>query len=204
MNNAHVFIFKCSETDRTFRGNRHHSSSGSAVNHGQVQYVQPVKLVAHGAPIAAVPLGNNYQPPRTTTHQSSYNAPKPQYGPPKRPSTGYGAPSYTPSAYDAPKPSYNAPSYEAPKPSYGAPSYEAPKAPSYKAPSYEAPKPSYSAPTYEAPKAKPSYKPRPSYNAPKPSYGAPSSYDAPTAIPSYSAPKYDLLTPGSAQDRYQV
>ena len=150
------------------------------MNHGQVQYVQPVKLVAHGAPIAAVPLGNNYQPPRTTTHQSSYNAPKPQYGPPKRPSTGYGAPSYTPSAYDAPKPSYDAPSYEAPK------------------------APSYKAPTYEAPKAKPSYKPRPSYNAPKPSYGAPSSYDAPTAIPSYSAPKYDLLTPGSAQDRYQV
>ena len=51
---------QCQEEDRTFHATRHHSH-GTSINSGSVQYVQPVKLVAHGAPIAAVPLSNNYR-----------------------------------------------------------------------------------------------------------------------------------------------
>jgi len=161
--------------DKTFNlggGSKRHT--GQDYHHGQVQYVQPVKVVPHGNPIPAVPVGGGYSAPKP-----SYNPPKPSYSAPT--SSSYGAPSYT-----APKPSYNAPpsidSYSAPsRPSYNAPtsdSYGAPSRPSYNAPkpSYNAPKPSYNAPTsdsYGAP-SKPSYNApssRPSYNAPTSSYG---------------------------------
>eukprot|EP00096_Caligus_rogercresseyi_P011806 TRINITY_DN476_c0_g1_i5.p1 TRINITY_DN476_c0_g1~~TRINITY_DN476_c0_g1_i5.p1 ORF type:complete len:888 (-),score=210.15 TRINITY_DN476_c0_g1_i5:343-3006(-) len=133
---------------------RAYQGGGGALNLGGIQYVQPIKVVPHGAPIAAVPIANPHQ-------QTGYQAPKPSYGVPKP-------------TYNAPKPSYDAPKpvYNAPKPSYGAPKpvYNAPK------PSYGAPKPSYGAP-------QPSYgAPKPSYGAPKPSYGAPSNtYGAPSS-----------------------
>merc|ERR1712018_143471 len=141
-------------TSKTFHGSGH-QTGGSGIHHGQIQYVQPVKVVAHGAPIPAIPVSNNnyYRPP---PKKPSYNPPKPAYGPPKP-------------SYNAPSPSYGAPSYAAPKPSYDAPSDE------YGVPAYNAPKPSYNAP-------KPSYNPpKPSYDSPISSYGAPIApvYNAP-------------------------
>merc|ERR1712110_617791 len=79
----------CSE-DKTFKtggGKRH--TGGQQITHGNIQYVQPVKVVPHGSPIPAVPLKQSYSPP-------SYTAPKPSYDPPKP-------------SYGAPKPTYNAP-----------------------------------------------------------------------------------------------
>ena len=165
------------------KSSSHHHGSG--YNHGNIQYVQPVKVVPHGPPVPAVPVNSGYGAPKP-----SYNAPSSGYGAPK---PSYNAPS---SGYGAPKPSYNAPSsgYGAPKPSYNAPSsgYGAPK-PSYKAPSsgYGAPKPSYNAPkpSYNAPSS--GYgAPKPSYNAPSSGYGAPKpSYNAPSS--SYGRPSYN-------------
>jgi len=178
----------CTETEKTFNthGSSHHYG-GSDIHHGQIQYVQPVKVVAHGSPIPAIPVG--YGPP---PKRPSYNPPRPAYGPPKpsynQPSSSYGAPSYA-----APKPSYDAPSS-----GYGAPSK----------PSYNAPKPSYDAPSsnYGAP-SKPSYNaPKPSYGAPKPSYNRPKpSYDSP--VSSYGAPissAYGAPSQGSRFERNQA
>ena len=204
--------------DKTFKTGKRHTG-GSQITHGNIQYVQPVKVVPHGNPIPAVPLSQSYTPsynapkPSYNAPKPSYEAPKPAYGPPPKPS------------YDAPsKPSYNAPNQLKPsyKPTYKAnpslttsgSSYDAPK-PNYSqvssnsAPStgYNAPKPSYNAPSdsyggpnvqdsYTAPK--PSYNaPKPSYNAPKPSYNAPSSsYGAPSN--SYGAPKPSYNPPSSS------
>merc|ERR1712061_475534 len=109
-------------TEKTFHTNGGgHRHGGSDIHHGQIQYVQPVKVVAHGAPIPAMPVQNNnyYSPP---PKKPSYNPPSSSYGPPK-PSSSYGPPSKP--SYDPPKPSYEPakPSYGAPKPSNG---YSAP------------------------------------------------------------------------------
>merc|ERR1712088_255773 len=95
-----------------------------------IQYVQPVKVVPYGEPVAAVDAQGQFSVPVDSPH-----------GTDRQFNTGYGAPS---TSYGAPKPSYGAPkpSYGAPKPTYGAPSssYGPPK------PSYEAPSTDYGAP----------------------------------------------------------
>uniref|UniRef100_A0A0K2SZK0 Putative LOC100164097 [Acyrthosiphon pisum] n=1 Tax=Lepeophtheirus salmonis TaxID=72036 RepID=A0A0K2SZK0_LEPSM len=167
-------------------------SGGAGVNLGGIQYVQPIKVVPHGQPIAAVPIANphNSGPTHSNYQVSSHQAHhKPTYGAPK---PTYDAPQ---PIYGAPKPTYNSPkpTYDAPKPTYGAPepTYDAPK------PTYGAPKPTYNSPkpTYGAPK--PTYgAPKPIYKAPKPTYGAPSSYGA----PSYNAPSSSY----GSQDSYGI
>ena len=194
---------QCSE-DKTFNlgGSKRHTG----INHGTIQYVQPVKVVPHGDPIPAVPI--NSHRPSYSAPKPSYNAPSPSYGAPSKPQTN-NKPAYKPtykatnnggSTYDAPKPNYSqvkmsvSSGYSAPSEEYGAPSYNAPK-PSYNAPkpSYNAPKPSYNAPTsdsYGAPLANSYGAPKPSYNPPKPSYNPPSSsYGAPSS--SYGFNRHD-------------
>merc|ERR1719350_323187 len=123
-----------------------------------IQYVQPVKVVPYGDPVAAVDAQGQFSVPVDSPHGSD-----------RQFNTGYGAPS---TSYGAPKPSYGAPkpSYGAPKPTYGAPSssYGPPK------PSYEAPSTDYGAPStdYGAP--------APVYAPPPAKYGG-SSYGAPSA-----------------------
>jgi len=89
----------------------------SHIDHSNIEYVQPVRVVPDGPPIPAVSVhkkqdfGNSYDAPI-----DSYGAPKPSYGAP--------APSYNPpkSSYGPPKPIYNAkPTYDAPQSSYGVP-----------------------------------------------------------------------------------
>lgn len=186
-------FFQCSEERDSSHG--HHVATrggggGGAYHHGNIQYVQPVKVIPHGPPVAAVPIkgggarpSSGYGAPAAVS--SSYGAPKPSYQPP---SSGYGAPK---PSYQAPKPGYKAPSsgYGAPKPSYQLPSsgYGAPK-PAYQPPSsgYGAPKPTYNAP-------------KPTYGAPKPTYGAPvTSYGAPTYINSYHSKRDSPASSSSA------
>ena len=143
-----------------------HGSAKSGYTHHNIEYVQPVKVVPHGPPIAAVPVGSSGSITTSSHHSvsSGYGAPKPSgsYGAPV--SSGYGAPKPS-SSYGAPKPSYHAPSstsYGAPKPSYHSTSssYGPPKS------SYQVPKPSYDAgiDSYGAP-VKPSYNPPPTYSS---------------------------------------
>eukprot|EP00094_Tigriopus_californicus_P009692 TCALIF_09343-PA protein Name:"Similar to Sb Serine proteinase stubble (Drosophila melanogaster)" AED:0.05 eAED:0.05 QI:0/0.8/0.81/1/0.9/0.81/11/167/1357 len=188
------------------RGSSYHQHVDSTVGyaHGNVKYVQPVKVVPHGPPVPAIDLDNGYGAPKPSHHSQSsgYGAPKPSYN---SPSDSYGPPkpSYTPTSgsYGAPKPSYNAP-----KPAYNAPSpsssYGVPK-PSHGnlTPTYGAPKPTYDAPK---PVYKPSYNPpTDSYGVPKPSYNAPvDSYGAPLAKPSYQPPIYHST--GSFSSKFDV
>lgn len=110
----------------------YHRPSGPLDN---LLYVQPVKVAAHGPPVAAVPLGPGQRPPITHHRPSpgAYSPPiKSHYRPPK--------PSYTPpkTPYHQPKPVYGAPkpTYNPPKLSYGPPSnsYSPPKPSRYTAP----------------------------------------------------------------------
>merc|ERR1719350_1896941 len=114
-----------------------------------IQYVQPVKVVPYGEPVAAVDAQGQLSVQVDSPHGSdrqfntgygapstSYGAPKPSYGAPKpsyeAPSTDYGAPS---TDYGAPSTDYGAPApvYAPPPAKYGGSSYGAPSAPVVKA-----------------------------------------------------------------------
>ncbi len=158
-----------------------------AYHHGNIQYVQPVKVIPHGPPVAAVPIKGGGSV-AAASRSGGYGS-----------SSSYGAPVYkapsTSGSYGAPRPAYQAPkpAYQPPRPTYNAnpaisSGYGAPQKPTYNAP----PKPTYNAPSsgYGAPQ-KPTYNApsKPTYNAPSSGYGAPqsptSSYGAPTFINSY-------------------
>merc|ERR1719350_1513305 len=144
-----------------------------------IQYVQPVKVVPYGDPVAAVDAQGQFSVPDDSPHGSD-----------RQFNTGYGAPS---TSYGAPKPSYEAPkpSYGAPKPTYGAPSssYGPPK------PSYEAPSTDYGAPSTD-------------YGAPSTDYGAPAPVYAPPPAKyggsSYGAPSAPVVQTSNVRDQRET
>jgi hypothetical protein len=86
-----------SSHSNSYDGSRSHRE----FSHGNVKYVQPVKVVPDGPPVPAILIAKGHGVDRDSHVSNSYGVPKPSYN---APSSGYGAP----------KPSYNAPT----KPTY--------------------------------------------------------------------------------------